>query len=143
VKDCMHFYDNPFTTTIGINTDVSNKNPEPSYNRLRNEKPPFNILGTSRFIVDPLENLKNETTNENQIPKKKLHSDMGRESCKETLDQHVLAATKTYEKNFNLTFKTNENKNKDRYITSRERLKKQIALNDVLMTRLTLDVFCL
>lgn len=58
------------------------------------------------------------------------------------MDKQVLAVTKEYEANFNLK-PTNENKNKDRYINSRERLKRQLALNDLLMTRMTLDLFCL
>jgi hypothetical protein len=58
------------------------------------------------------------------------------------MDKQVLAVTKEYEDNFNLK-PTNEYKNKDRYINSRERLKRQLALNDLIMTRMTLDLFCL
>ena len=81
--------------------------------------------------------------NKNQLPNKKLRSNMGNESIVETHDKQVLAVSKDYEKNFNLKLTNDCNKNKDRYITSRERLKKQLALNDVLMTRITLDLFCL
>lgn len=143
VEECDHFLNNPFTSDNGTNTEISNYNPEPSYNWFKNEKSKMDILNTKKFTIDPLQNIKNNNMNKNQLPNKKLRSNMGNESIVETHDKQVLAVSKDYEKNFNLKLTNDCNKNKDRYITSRERLKKQLALNDVLMTRMTLDLFIL
>lgn len=122
------------------------------YNFFPDENIKMNVLQkqdgrlTKKFTVDPTRNIKLDETNKNQLPKKKLRSHMGKEQVIETLDKKILAVNKDYKTNFKLKTDSNSekvNKNKDRYITSRERLKKQLALNDLLMTRLTLDIFCL
>ncbi len=167
VEECGHFMENPFTNNNSTNTDVSNVNPESI--KLTNPvvdlvkplvdfDPKINVLESTKYKVDPFVNPKVEKDSGVRLPQSKLVSVSAGESKVWVENRQILAVNKDYRTMLNLkerNLKPGENYQPARrdifgknlttsdFLTSRERLKKRIISNDVLKTRMTLDLFLL
>lgn len=167
VDECKHFYLNPYRRSITTNTHIINKNPEEEKinnsigEPIKIDKPidhRLNVIENNKYKVDPFVNPKNEPRYSYRLPKRHLKSVLGEPTFVEIKDKNVLNVRKDYttmldlknkhlkdEASYQATEKDIYGKNlsKSDYLTSRDRLKKKILTNDVLKTRMTLDLFIL
>ncbi len=166
-EECQHFFDNPFVTENSTNTKISNENPES--NKLQNpyENPvlseeindwKMNVLESSKYKIDPFINPKYDRRIRTELPKRILTSIDGKDELIDIENKRILTVTKDFTTMLNLKekhLKNSENYQatkkdiygryltKNDFLTSREKLKKKIGMNDLIKTRMTLDLFVL
>lgn len=166
-EECRHFFHNPFVNETSTNTEITNENPEstklanPSEDVLLAETIndwKMNVLKSSKYKVDPFVNPKFDLRVRTELPKRVLTNAGGHDKLIDIKNRRILSVTKDFTTMLNLKekhLKGSENyqsTKKDiygRYLTtndflsSRDKLKKKIAMNDLIKTRMTLDLFAL
>ena len=166
-KECEHFFSNPFIKEDFTNTLISNHNPETDrVNRFISESVvyddcnhvAYNLLTSMKHKIDPFINPRYENSSEIKLPKYKLISSMGKESFIQIDDKKVLSVKKDFKTLLNLNKNYSKESNqtpsikKDIYgnhlkqadfLPSREKLRKKVSNNDLLKTRMRLDLFLL
>ncbi|CAF0887739.1 unnamed protein product [Brachionus calyciflorus] len=150
--ECKHFYRNPFKESVSINTETEIENQAETIGFQNKNQPIF--LDKKRKI-DPFENPKNQITKD-RLPNR-LNSAFVLNSYYETMDKQTLASKSDYlnsiKFNKQIMLRTDSNINsvknieqltsQENYCFIRERLAKEKRLNDILLTRMKLDLFVL
>lgn len=158
-KECQHFYQNPFVQTQITNTESMENTVELEKNPIKSVVQ-IGHVSNSIFKIDPFNNPKNQTTI-NKLPKRH-RSNLYENGFFETLEKQTLACTRDYKsllklkQNFSLdsdfTIKNDADGQRwknlithksEQYSANKNDLKKQKLLNDVLLTRMQLDLFIL
>lgn len=150
-SECEHFFKNPFKTSVSVNTDHELRAKTSSdYNSLQS------ILWDKRQKIDPFDNPKYHTVRE-RIPTR-LNSALVQNGFYETMDKQTLANKKNYRESIQLNKRIHLNKivslttqnylnTEEDILKKRSYVKKKLAqeknLNDVLLTRMKLDLFIL
>lgn len=165
-NECFHFYSNPFKSNKQVNTDDVSKidsTKVTSENFINEKVASIGFLANKKLRIDPFDNPKNEMIID-KLPTKR-NSGLRFNSYFETNEKQTLAANQDYtkylhldkkftihgiEKHVDLINKTlveskekTDTLNSQNYSTVKDRLRKQKSLNDVLLTRMQLDLFVL
>ncbi|RNA32918.1 hypothetical protein BpHYR1_030542, partial [Brachionus plicatilis] len=149
--ECGHFFKNPFKSNVRVNTDNELRNKDRS-----DECKVESIFWDKKRKIDPFDNPKNHSVRE-RLPKR-LNSAFVLNGFYETMEKQTLASKKNYLNCIQLNKKILLNKMSDSTTegysnTEEEVLKKQShvkqklarekKMNDVLLTRMKLDLFIL
>lgn len=149
--ECGHFFMNPFKSNVSVNTDhgVGNKNYADDYQMK-------SIFWDKKRKIDPFDNPKNHSVRE-RLPKR-LNSAFDLNGFYETTDKQTMASKKNYlnciKLNKRILFKNISDSQPQNYMNTEEdflkkqshvkqKLAQQKKLNDVLLTRMKLDLFIL